>query len=93
LGDLPEDWQAGGMPEPDERTDGPDDPQSVRDRWWFSAMLQIVAGAAIVAFQWGPISGGTANWANWLVGLAGVLVAGYGALGLLIAQRDRPPVE
>lgn len=81
------------MPEPDNAPDAPDDQLSVRDRWWFSSALQIVAGAAVVGFQWGPISGGTANWANWLVGLIGLLVAGFGGLGLAQARRHRPPLD
>ncbi len=88
-----EDWQAGRMAEPDDAPGAPDDQQSVRDRWWFSSALQIVAGAAVVGFQWGPISGGTANWANWLIGLIGLLVAGYGVLGLAQARRQRPPQD
>jgi hypothetical protein len=47
----------------------------------------------VVGFQWGPISGGTANWANWLIGLIGLLVAGYGVLGLAQARRHRPPLD
>jgi hypothetical protein len=81
------------MPDPEESTGTPAEQPSVRDRWWFSSTLQIVAGVAVVAFQWGPISGGTANWANWLVGLVGLVVAGFGALGLVSARRNRPPLD
>jgi hypothetical protein len=80
------------MPDP-ESTGTPTGQPSVRDRWWFSPTLQIVGGAAVVAFQWGPISGGSANWANWLVALAGLLVVGYGSFGLLHAMRHRQPME
>jgi hypothetical protein len=49
-------------------------------------MLRFVAGGAIVGFQWGPISTGTANWLNWLVAVAGVVVAIAGARAWLLAR-------
>jgi hypothetical protein len=64
--------------EPTEPAAG-DAPESPRSRWWFSPMLQVVAGSAVVALQAGPIGSGSANWLNWLVAAAGLAVLGYGA--------------
>jgi hypothetical protein len=68
----------------------PDAPIHPRDRWWFSPMLQVVAGGAVAAFQWGPVSQGSANWLNWLVAAAGVVVAGFGVVGWF---KARPRAE
>jgi hypothetical protein len=64
-------------------------PTSPRDRWWFSPTLQVVAGAAVVGFQWGPITDGTANWLNWVVAGAGAVVALLGATAWVRALRER----
>lgn len=73
----------------EEPQDGRTDGVPARDQWWFSPTLQLVAGGAVAAFQWGPISGGTANWLNWLVAVAGVLVAVFGATSLARAWRQQ----
>lgn len=75
------------MADPKDRDSASDDrPVSPRDRWWFSPMLQVVAGGAIAAFQWGPISWGSANWLNWLVAAAGLVVLGFGVRAWLRAR-------
>jgi predicted secreted hydrolase len=77
------------MAQPELPPDDPDPQASLRDRWWFSSALQVVAGAAVIGFQWGPISQGSANAANWLVALLGLLVLIYGVVGGLQASRQR----
>lgn len=66
--------------------EGDGEQTSPRDKWWFSPMLQVVAGAGIAAFQWGPVSGGTANWLNWLVAAAGLVVLAWGVRNWLRAR-------
>ena len=34
----------------------------------------------MAAFQWGPISGSTANWLNWLVAIAGMVLLVFGVV-------------
>ncbi len=62
---------------------------SPRDKWWFSPMLQVVAGGAIIGFQLGPISGGTAKWLNWIVALLGLTVLVWGAVSWFRAWREQ----
>jgi hypothetical protein len=69
--------------------DGQNGSGSARDRWWFTPVMWIAAGGAAVAFQWGPISGASANWLNWLVALAGVLLAIFGVVEGLRAWPGR----
>ncbi len=74
-------------PEP---TSTPDDEakSSVRDNWWWSGAFAIVAGVAVVAFQYGPISQSGGVWLNWVVAGVGVVLAGYGA-GQLVRSYPR----
>jgi hypothetical protein len=62
---------------------------SPRDRWWFSPMLQVVAGAAVIGFQAGPVGRGTANWLNWLVAAAGLAVLLVGVRSWVRARPRR----
>ena len=59
---------------------------SARRKWWFTPVMWIVAGAAVAAFQWGPISGSTANWLNWLVAIAGMVLLVFGVVELFRAR-------
>lgn len=73
-------------------------PASLTHRWWWQGAVLVVAGIAVVAFQWEVIPSGEANVANWLVGLLGAGAIGYGAVELVAAQRrrradDAPPAD
>lgn len=63
---------------------------SPRDRWWFTPTMWVAAGAAAVAFQWGPISGGSAKWLNWAVAMAGAALVLYGFAEGYRAWTRRP---
>lgn len=67
-------------PEP---TSTPDDEKSsVRDNWWWTPAFAMVAGVVVVIFQYGSITDGGV-WLNWVVAGVGVVLAGYGAVGLV----------
>ena len=76
-------------PLPAQPAQGPEVPLPVGQRWWFSPMMMVVAGGAVAAFQWGPVSGGTANWLNWLVAAAGIGVLVFGAAWFVRESRRR----
>ncbi|MGV8966136.1 MAG: hypothetical protein ACOH2F_07635 [Cellulomonas sp.] len=68
-----------------ESTSTPDDAEepksSVRDNWWWTPAFEIVAGVAVVAFQWGSITQ-SGVWLNWVVAAVGGALAVYGAVQL-----------
>ncbi|WP_372594267.1 hypothetical protein [Actinotalea sp.] len=57
------------------------------DRWWWSAVLWMVVGVGVIAYQSGPIRTGTAIGLTWVLVAIGALVAARGALMLWRAWR------
>lgn len=70
---------------PDEPTEGTPTTQ----RTWFSPMLQVVAGGAVIAFQWELLTSGEANWLNWVVAALGLGVLALGAWGWFTLWRKQ----
>ena len=89
-------WQAGRMADsaPDPRTSiepspTEDEPgsRSLTQRWWWQAAVIVIAGLAIIGFQWEVISVGESIAATWvMVGIGAVAVV----MGAVLAWRSRP---
>lgn len=71
-----------------------DKPTPATSKWWFSSMLQVVAGGAVIAFQWGLLTTGQANWLNWVVAAFGLIILVIGARGWYAAwQKEQASNE
>jgi hypothetical protein len=66
---------------PDDSSPDSDEQTPTTQKWWFSNMLQVVAGGAVIAFQWELITTGQANWLNWVVAALGLVILALGARG------------
>jgi len=70
------------QPEPAEESAAP---TTVRDRWWWSPTLNMLAGCGVVAYQWGPITQSKAIALTWVVAAIGAVVAVVGLVRLVRA--------
>ena len=78
--DEPDETEA----EAETEADAPAAP-SVRDRWWWSPTLNIVAGCGVVAYQWEPITQSKAIFLTWVIAAVGAAVAVVGLVRLVRA--------
>lgn len=62
-------------------------------RWWWSSVLPIGAGAAVIAFQVSAYTGEGGTWLNAVMIAVGAAVAAYGLAGLRKAYRDHRAAE
>jgi len=76
-------------PEPAEESPAP---ATLRDRWWWSPTLNMLAGGGVVAYQWGPITQSKAIPLTWVVAAIGVAVALVGLVRLVRAY-PRPSAD
>lgn len=91
--DPPSSADRDDLPRDDDAAERSDPPTSLTHRWWWQGAVLVVAGIAVVAFQWEVIPSGEANLANWLVGLLGAAAIGYGLLELVATHRRRKSAD
>lgn len=73
----------------DTTDDGPDTPEPVHERWWWTGTFRAVLGGVVVGFQWPLISTGEAATMNWVVAAAGAAVVLWGAWIVWTAWREQ----
>lgn len=61
--------------------------RSLDTRWWWQAAVLVIAGVAIIGFQWSVVGAGDAIAATWVMVGIGVVLIGYGAV---VAWRTHP---
>lgn len=67
--------------------------RSLTNRWWWQSAVIVVAGLAVIGFQWDVIGPGQANAGNWVMAAVGAAAVLFGLWDLRRAARARGTAE